>query len=60
MGDNVLELGNNEYVYFNDISDFLRNIKYGVINSLNREKNIMQSLEILKTSLQIKKIIVEI
>ena len=60
MGDNVLELGNNEYVYFNDISDFLRNIKYGVINNLNREKNIMQSLEILKTSLQIKKIIVEI
>ena len=60
MGDNVLNLGNDEYVYFNDTSDFLRNIKRDVINNLNREKNIMQSLEVLKTSLQIKKIIVAI
>ena len=56
MSDNVLDLGNDEYVYFNDISDFLLGIKYGVINNLNREKNIMQSLEILKTSSQIKKL----
>ena len=38
MSDNVLDLGNDEYVYFNDISDFLHNIEYGVINNLNREK----------------------
>ena len=39
MSDNVLDLGNDEYVYLNDISDFIRGIKYVVINNLNREKN---------------------
>ena len=38
MGDNVLDLGNDEYVCFNDISDFLRDIKYCAINNLNSEK----------------------
>ena len=55
MGDNVLDLGDNKYVYFNHINDFLHDIKNGKINNFHRKKNIMQSLEILKTSSQIKK-----
>ena len=56
MGDNVLDLGDDKYVYFNHINDFLHDIKDGNINNFNREKNIKKSLKILKTNSQIKKI----
>ena len=56
MGDNILDLGDNKYVYFNHINDFLHDIKDGNINNFNREKNIKKSLKMLKTSSQIKKI----
>ena len=55
MGDNVLDLGDDKLVYFNNINDFLHDIKNGNINNFNREKNIKKSLKILKTSSQIEK-----
>ena len=55
MGDNILDLGDNKFVYFNHINDFLHDIKDGNINNFNREKNIKKSLKILKTSSQIEK-----
>ena len=60
MDDNVLDLGDDKYVYFNNTRDFLHDIKNCKINNFNREKNIMKSLEILKTSSQIKKKLVNI
>ena len=60
IDDNSLDLGDDEYVYFTYINDFLHDSKNGKINNFNREKNIMQSLEILKTSSQIKKNMVNI
>ena len=56
MGDNVLDLGDDKYVYFNHINDFLHDIKDGNINNFNRETNIKKSLKILKINSQIKKI----
>ena len=55
MGDNVLDLGNDEYVYFNNISDFLRDIKYGVINNLNREKKYNAKFRNIENKLANKK-----
>ena len=55
MGDNALDLGENKFVYFNHIIDFLHDIKDGNINNFNREKNIKKSLKILKTSSKIEK-----
>ena len=60
MGNNVLDLGDDKYVCFNHINDFLHDIKDGNINNFNREKNIKKSLKILKTSSQIKKNMVNI
>ena len=31
MGDNVLDLGDDEYVYFNHINDILHDIKDGYL-----------------------------
>ena len=58
MGDNALDLGDGKFVYFNNINDFLLDIKDGNINNFNREKNIKKSLKLLKTSSQIEKNIV--
>ena len=55
MGDNVLDLGNDEYVYFNDISDFLGNIKCGVINNFNREKKYNAKFRNIENKLAKKK-----
>ena len=55
MSDNVLDLGNDEYVYFNDISDFLLGIKYGVINNLNREKKYNAKFRNIENKLANKK-----
>ena len=38
LNDNSLDLGDDEYVYFSYIDDFLHNIKNGEINNFNREK----------------------
>ena len=44
MGDNIVDLGNGKEVYFNDIFNFLHDIKDGKINDFNKEKNIKKSL----------------
>ena len=38
INDNSLDLGDDEYVYFSYINDFLHDIKNGKINNFNREK----------------------
>ena len=38
MNDNVLGLGDNKYVYFNHINNFLHDIKDGNINNFNKKK----------------------
>ena len=45
MGDNVLDLGDDKYVYFNHINDFLHDIKDGNINNFNREKKYKEKFE---------------
>ena len=60
MDDNVLDLGNDEYVYFNDISDFLCDIKYNVINNFNREEKYNAKFRNIENKLANKKIIAEI
>ena len=45
MGDNVLDLGDDRYVYFNHINNFLYNIKDGDINNFNREKRYKEKFE---------------
>ena len=55
MGDNVLNLGNDEYVYFNDIREFLHNIKHGIINNLNRGKRYNAKFRNIENKLANKK-----
>ena len=55
MGDNILDLGDDKYVYSNHTNDFLHDIKDGNINDFNRKKNIKKGSKILKTSSQIEK-----
>ena len=38
MGDNIVDLGNGKEVYFNDIFNFLYDIKDGKISNFNKEK----------------------
>ena len=38
MGDNIVDLGDGKEVYFNDLSNFLYDIKDGKINNSNKEK----------------------
>ena len=55
MDDNVLDLGNDEYVYFNDISYFLHDIKYNVIYNFNREEKCNVKLGNIENKLANKK-----
>ena len=36
-GDNIVDLGNNEKIYFRDLNDFLHDIIDGKINDINKE-----------------------
>ena len=56
MCDNVLDLGDNKYVYFNHINDFYTILNMVISIILIEKKNMKKSLKILKTSSQIKKI----
>ena len=38
IGDNIVHLGDNEYIYFKDLLDFLSDIKNNKINNFNKEK----------------------
>ena len=46
--DNIIDIGNNESINFNDIIKFSKDIMNGKINNSNKEKNIMKNLKILK------------
>ena len=55
MGDNVLDLGDDKYVYFNHINDFLHDIKDGNINKFNREKKYKKKFEDIENKLANRK-----
>ena len=55
MGDNVLDLGDNKYVYFNHINDFLHDIKDRNINNFNREKKYKEKFEDIENKLANRK-----
>ena len=55
MGDNVLELGDDKYVYFNHINNFLYDIKDGNINNFNREKKYKEKFEDIENKLKNRK-----
>ena len=44
MGDNIVGLGDGKEVYFNDLNNFLYDIKDGKINNLNKEKEYKERL----------------
>ena len=46
--DNIIDIGNNESINFNDIINSSKDIMNGKINNSNEEKNIMKNLKILK------------
>ena len=46
--DNIIDIGNNESINFNDIINFSKDIMNGKINNSNKEKNIMRNVKILK------------
>ena len=55
MGDNILELGGDKYVYFNHINDFLHDIKDRNINNFNREKKYKEKFKNTEDKLTNKK-----
>ena len=46
--NNIIDIGNNESINFNDIISFSKGIIDGKINNSNREKNIMKNFKNLK------------
>ena len=54
MGD-VLDLGDDKYVYFNRINDFLHKIKDGNINNFNKEKKYKEKFEDIENKLANRK-----
>ena len=55
MGDNVVELGDNKYVYFNDLNNFLYNIKNGEINNFNKEEKYEKKFKNIENKLANRK-----
>ena len=55
MGDNVLDLGDDKFVYFNNINDFLHDIKNGNMNNFNREKKYKEKFEDIENKLANRK-----
>ena len=55
MGDNALDLGDDKFVYFNNINDFLHDIKDGNINNFNREKKYKEKFEVIENKLANRK-----
>ena len=55
MGDNVLYLGDDKYVYFNHINNLLHDIKDGNINNFDREKKYKEKFEDIENKLANKK-----
>ena len=55
MGDNVLDLGDDKYVYFNNTKDFLHDIKNCKINNFNRQKKYNEKFRNTENKLANKK-----
>ena len=55
MNDNVLGLGDDKYVYFNHINNFLHENKDGNINNFNKEKKYKEKFEDIENKLANKK-----
>ena len=55
MGDNFLDLGEDKYVYFNHINNFLHDIKDGNINNFNREKKYKEKFKDIEDKLANRK-----
>ena len=51
MGDNALDLGEDKFVYFNNINDFLHDIKNCNINNFNREEKYKENFEEIENKL---------
>ena len=60
MGDNTLDLGDDKYVYFNHINDFLHDIKDGNINNFNTEKKYKEKFKYIEDKLANKNNMVNI
>ena len=46
--NNIIDIGDNKSINFNDVIDFSKDIIDCKINNFNKEKNIMKNLKILK------------
>ena len=44
-GDNIVDLGNNEKIYFRDLNDFLYDIMNGKINDFHKEREYEKRLK---------------
>ena len=55
MDDNVLDLDDDKYVYFNHIKDFLHDIKDGNINNFNRERKYKEKFKDIEDKLANRK-----
>ena len=60
INDNSLDLGDDEYVYFSYINDFLYDIKNGKINIFNRQKKYDAKFRNIENKLANKKNMVNI
>ena len=54
-GDNIADLGDGKEVYFEDLNNFLYNIKDGEINNVNKEKKYREKLEYTENKLENRK-----
>ena len=55
MGDNIVDLGDGKEVYFNDLNNFLYDIKDGKINNSNKEKEYEKKFEDIENKLTNRK-----
>ena len=55
MGDNIVDLGDGKEVYFNDLNNFLYDIKDGKINNSNKEKKYEKKFEDIENKLANRK-----
>ena len=55
MGDNIVDLSDGKEVYFNDLNNFLYDIKDGKINNFNKEKEYEKKFEDIENKLANRK-----
>ena len=55
IDDNIIDLGDGKEVYFNDLNNFLYNIKDSKINNSNKEKEYEEKFKDIKNKLANRK-----